>query len=49
MTLALGLVNAFPPKTLDIALQTFQVHRSCDVEDTWQRFVGVLDLRSKVK
>ena len=41
------LINAFPPKILDIA--TLQVHRSYDVEDTGQHFVFVLDLRSNVK
>ena len=42
--------NAFPPKPLDISIfQTFQVHRSYDVEDTGQCFVFVLDLSLKVK
>ena len=35
------LVNAFPPKPLDIA--------TYGVEDTWQHFVFVLDLRSRSK
>ena len=32
------LVNA-SHKLLDVALQTLQVHRSYDVEGTWQCFV----------
>ena len=43
------LVNAFTPKLLDIATSNIASAKSYDREDTWQRLVCVLDLRSKVK
>ena len=33
------LVNAHPPKRLDVTTTTLQVHRSHDVEGTGQQFV----------
>ena len=35
------VVNASPPKPLDIHLQTSQVHRSHDVEGTGQHITGL--------
>ena len=38
-TVVMFLVNASPPKLLDVATATLQVHRSHDIKGTEQHFV----------